>query len=291
MSEYRAPVTDIAFVLEEHARIGDIAALPGFEEASPDLVQAILEGAGTLTTEAVAPLNWPGDRQGTRVVDRQVVQADGFREAWWQYVEGGWNSLPFPVAYGGQGMPTALATAVTEMVQTASIAFGLCPLLTQGAIDALLMHASEELKQTYLPKLISGEWTGTMNLTEPQAGSDLSVVAARAERDGDRYRIAGTKIYINWGDHGMTDNVVHLVLARLPDAPPGVKGISLFLVPKYLVNDDGGIGARNDLYPVSVEHKLGINASPTCVMSFGENGGARGWLVGRENNGLACMFT
>ena len=290
MSDYNPPVTEIAFVLEEHARMGELAQL-GFEEATPDLVQAILEGAAALTSEAMAPLNWPGDRQGSRVENRQVVQADGFKEAYWQYVDGGWNSVPFPADYGGQGLPVTLATAVQEMVQSANLALSLCPLLTQGAIDAILAHASDELKQRYLPKLVSGEWTGTMNLTEPQAGSDLSVVSARAERDGDAYRVFGTKIYITWGDHAMTENVIHLVLARLPDAPPGVKGISLFLVPKYLVNDDGSIGARNDLFPVSVEHKLGINASPTCVMSFGENGGARGWLVGRENNGLACMFT
>jgi alkylation response protein AidB-like acyl-CoA dehydrogenase len=290
MSDYNPPVTEIAFVLEEHARMGELAQL-GFEEATPDLVQAILEGAAALTSEAMAPLNWPGDRQGSRVENRQVVQADGFKEAYWQYVDGGWNSVPFPADYGGQGLPVTLATAVQEMVQSANLALSLCPLLTQGSIDAILSHASDELKQRYLPKLVSGEWTGTMNLTEPQAGSDLSVVSARAERDGDAYRVFGTKIYITWGDHAMTENVIHLVLARLPDAPPGVKGISLFLVPKYLVNDDGSIGARNDLFPVSVEHKLGINASPTCVMSFGENGGARGWLVGRENNGLACMFT
>jgi len=290
MSDYKPPVTEIAFVLEEHASMGELAQL-GFEEATPDLVQAILEGAAALTSEAMAPLNWPGDRQGSRVENRQVVQADGFKEAYWQYVDGGWNSVPFPADYGGQGLPVTLATAVQEMVQSANLALSLCPLLTQGSIDAILSHASDELKQRYLPKLVSGEWTGTMNLTEPQAGSDLSVVSARAERDGDAYRVFGTKIYITWGDHAMTENVIHLVLARLPDAPPGVKGISLFLVPKYLVNDDGSLGARNDLFPVSVEHKLGINASPTCVMSFGENGGARGWLVGRENNGLACMFT
>jgi alkylation response protein AidB-like acyl-CoA dehydrogenase len=290
MSDYNPPVNEIAFVLEEHARLAELVAL-GFDEATPDLVQAILEGAASLTAEAMAPLNWPGDRQGTRVQDRQVVEADGFKEAYWQYVDGGWNSVPFPTQYGGQGLPAALATAVQEMVQSANLSFSLCPLLTQGSIDAILAHASDALKDTYLPKLISGEWTGTMNLTEPQAGSDLSVVTARAERDGEAYRVFGTKIYITWGDHAMTDNVIHLVLARLPDAPPGVKGISLFLVPKYLVDADGSIGARNDLYPVSVEHKLGINASPTCVMSFGENGGATGWLVGRENNGLACMFT
>jgi alkylation response protein AidB-like acyl-CoA dehydrogenase len=292
MSDYKAPLNDIAFVLEEHVGIAAIAALPGLEEATPDLVQAVLEGAAKLTGEVIAPLNWPGDRQGTRVENRAVVQADGFKEAYWQYVEGGWNSLQFPAELGGQGMPGTLATAVLEMTQSAGIAFGLCPLLTQGAIDAILAHGSEELKETYLPRMIAGEWTGTMNLTEPQAGSDLAAVAARAEPEGDRYRIFGTKIFITWGDHGMTENVIHLVLARLPDAPPGVKGISLFLVPKFLLNPDGSPGERNDVYPVSVEHKLGIHASPTCVMSFGDDGrGAIGYLVGEENKGLACMFT
>jgi alkylation response protein AidB-like acyl-CoA dehydrogenase len=291
MSDYKAPVDDIAFVLAEHARIDALAALPGFGEATPDLVQAVLEGAAQLAAGVIAPLNASGDREGARVVDRGVVEARGFREAYLQYVEGGWNSVPFPESHGGQGLPVVLGTAVQEMVQSANLSFSLCPLLTQGAIDAILAHGSEALKAAWLPKMISGEWTGTMNLTEPQAGSDLAAVRARAERDGDRYRVFGNKIFITWGDHAMTDNVVHLVLARLPDAPPGVKGISLFLVPKYLLNADGSPGERNDVYPVSVEHKLGIHASPTCVMGFGDNGGAIGWLVGEENNGLACMFT
>ena len=292
MSDYKAPLNDIAFVLEEHVGMAGIAGLPGLEEATPDVVQAVLEGVAQLAEEVIAPLNWPGDRQGARVENRAVVEAPGFRDAYWQYVEGGWNSLPFPAELGGQGMPVVLATAVLEMVQSSGIAFGLCPLLTQGATDAILAHGSEELQRTYLPKMISGEWTGTMNLTEPQAGSDLAAVAARAERVGGHYRIFGNKIVITWGDHGMTENVIHLVLARLPDAPPGVKGISLFLVPKFLVNADGSLGARNDVYPRSVEHKLGIHASPTCVMGFGDDGaGAIGYLVGEENKGLACMFT
>jgi alkylation response protein AidB-like acyl-CoA dehydrogenase len=291
MSDYKAPVEDIAFVIEEHAGMAALRALPGFGEATPDLVQAILEGSAQLAAEVVAPLNTSGDREGSRVENREVVQATGFKEAWAQYVDGGWNSLPFPGEYGGQGLPVVLATAVQEVIQSANLAFSLCQLLTQGAIDAILAHGSDTLKDTYLPKMISGEWTGTMNLTEPQAGSDLAAVRTRAERDGDRYRIYGNKIYITWGDHAMTDNVIHLVLARLPDAPPGVKGISLFLVPKYLIDADGTRGERNDVYPVSVEHKLGIHASPTCVMGFGDNGGAIGWLVGEENKGLACMFT
>jgi alkylation response protein AidB-like acyl-CoA dehydrogenase len=291
MTDYSAPTTEIGHVLRDLASIGKLAELPGFEDVSDDLIDAVLDECGKLASNVVAPLNVSGDREGTRVEDGQVVEASGFKDAYWQYVEGGWNSLPFEPAYGGQGLPTVLAFAVQEMMQSANVAFSLCPLLNQGAIDALTQHADETLKERYLPKMISGEWTGTMNLTEPQAGSDLSVVRTRAERDGDRYRLFGTKIYITWGDHGMTDNVVHLVLARLPDAPPGVKGISLFLVPKYLHNGDGSLGERNDVYPVSVEHKLGIHASPTCVMSFGENDGAIGYLVGAENNGLACMFT
>ena len=291
MSDYKAPVTDIAFVLEEHVGMADIAALPGLEEATPDLVQAILDGAAQLTEAVIAPLNRSGDQQGARVENRAVIQADGFKEAYWQYVDGGWNSLPFASEHGGQGLPLVLATAVQEMIQSANLSFSLCPLLTQGAIDAIVMHGSDQLKSVYLPNMISGAWTGSMNLTEPQAGSDLAVVRARAERDGDHYRIFGNKIFITWGDHEMTDNVIHLVLARLPDGPPGVKGISLFLVPKYLVNADGSIGERNDAYPVSVEHKLGIHASPTCVMGFGDSGGAIGFLVGEENKGLACMFT
>jgi len=291
MSDYKAPVLDIGFVLDAHVGMSGIAALPGFEEATPDLVEAILEGSAKLTEQAIAPLNWSGDQQGARVEERQVVQAEGFRDAYWQYVEGGWNSLPFDPDYGGQGLPVVLATAVQEMIQAANLSFSLCPLLTQGAIDAISLHASQELKARYLPKMVSGEWTGTMNLTESQAGSDLAVVRTRAEPKDDHYLLFGQKIFITWGDHAMTDNVIHLVLARLPEAPPGVKGISLFLVPKYLVNADGSIGERNDVYPVSVEHKLGIHASPTCVMSFGDNGGAVGYLVGEENKGLACMFT
>ena len=291
MSEFNPPLADIAFVLDEHVLIRDFAQLPGFEEVTPDLVAAVLGGAAQLTAQVIAPLNRSGDREGARIEDGGVVEAAGFREAYRQYIEGGWNSLPFPTRHGGQGLPQALATAVQEMVQSANLAFSLCPLLTQGAIDALMQHADAELQRIYLPKMIAGEWAGTMNLTEPQAGSDLAAVRARAEREGGHYRISGTKIFITWGDHGMTDNVIHLVLARLPDAPAGVKGISLFLVPKFLVNADGSPGERNDVRPVSVEHKLGIHASPTCVMSFGDGGGAIGFLVGRENEGLACMFT
>ena len=217
--------------------------------------------------------------------------AGGFRDAYGQYVESGWNSLPFDPDYGGQGLPWALSTAVTEMWNAANMSFALCPLLNQGAVDLLETHATEEQKQRYLTKLISGEWTGTMNLTEPQAGSDVGALKTKAERNGDHYLITGQKIYITWGEHDYTDNIVHLVLARLPDAPAGTKGISLFIVPKFLVNPDGTPGQRNDLRCVSLEHKLGVHASPTCVMAYGDNGGAVGYLVGEENNGMACMFT
>ena len=291
MSEYKPQTVEIAHVLADLADIDKIASLPGFEEASADLIEAVLDGAGKLCANAIEPLNVVGDAEGSRVENGQVVEAPGFKEAFREYSEGGWNSLSSDPRFGGQGLPGVLATAVQEMVQTSSIAFSLCPMLSMGAIDAIAEHATEELKQKYLPKMVAGEWTGTMNLTESQAGSDLSVVRTRAEVCGDHYLIRGQKIFITWGDHSMTENVIHLVLARLEDAPPGVKGISLFLVPKYLVNDDGSLGERNDVEPASVEHKLGIHASPTCVMSFGEKDGAIGYLVGSENNGLACMFT
>ena len=291
MSEFKPPLADMAFVLEEHVRIAELAGLPGLGEVSPDLMKAVLDGAGQLAAQVIAPLDRSGDREGARIENGQVVQAEGFGEAYRQYIEGGWNSLPFAPEHGGQGLPQALATPVRELVQSANLSFSLCPLLTQGAIDALLQHADEKLRQTYLAKMVSGEWAGTMNLTEPQAGSDLAAVRTRAERADGHYLVSGTKIFITWGDHGMTDNIVHLVLARLADAPPGVRGISLFLVPKFLVNDDGSLGRRNDVRPVSLEHKLGIHASPTCVMSYGDEGGAIAYLVGRENEGLACMFT
>lgn len=291
MSEYRAPLQEISHVLRDLVGIDDLAGLAGYQEVSGDLVDAILEECGKLASGVIAPLNASADREGSRVENGRVVEASGLKEAYRQYVEGGWNSLPFDPEYGGQGLPMVLATAVQEMVQTSNLAFSLCPLLTQGAIDAISQHGAEDLKRIYLPNMISGDWTGTMNLTEPQAGSDLAAVRSRAEREEDHFRITGTKIFITWGDHGMTDNVVHLVLARLPDSPPGVKGISLFLVPKFLVNADGSLGKRNDVVPASVEHKLGIHASPTAVMGFGENDGAIGYLVGEENNGLACMFT
>lgn len=288
---YVAPVKDIAFVLNHVVGLAEIAKLPGFEDASPDLVEAILEESAKFTGEVLAPLNWVGDQQGSQWNDGAVTTPDGWKDAYSQFVESGWGSLSFPQQFGGQGLPMSVAAAVQEMWHSANLSFGLCPLLTQGAVDAIEHHASEELQRRYLPKMVEGVWSGTMNLTEPQAGSDLAAVRTRAEPAGDHYLITGQKIYITYGEHDLTENIIHLVLARLPDAPEGVKGISLFIVPKYLINDDESIGERNDVHCVSIEHKLGIHASPTCVMSYGDNGGAIGYLVGKENHGLTYMFT
>ena len=291
MTEYQAPLQDMQFVIDEIAGLEQIASLPGFEDATPDLVNAVLEQAGVLANEVISPLNQAGDQHGTRIENNVVVSPPGYAEAYRQFVDNGWQGLGKSAAIDGQGLPYLVHSAVAEMWYSANMAFALCPLLTSGAIEAIESHATAELQQLYLPHMISGEWSGTMNLTEPQAGTDLAAIKTRAERDGDHYRIRGQKIYITWGEHEMSDNIVHLVLARLPDAPAGVKGISLFLVPKYLVNDDGTRGERNDLKVVSVESKLGIHSSPTCVMSYGDGDGAIGYLIGEENNGLACMFT
>ena len=291
MSDYSYPYKDAAFIFDELIGFDRLCSEGGLEEINSELATAILEEANRLATEVIAPLNVVGDQQGATLDDSGVRETPGFAEAYRQYAEGGWASLPFEEEYGGQGMPKLIGTAAEEIWQSASLAFSLCPLLTHGAVDAIEQHGSDELKATYLPKLISGEWTGTMNLTEPQAGSDLAAVATRAVPEGDHYRVSGQKIFITWGDHQMTDNVIHLVLARLPDAPPGVKGISLFLVPKFLLDENGESGERNDVHCVSVEHKLGIHASPTCVMSFGDKGGAVGYLVGEKHRGLMAMFT
>jgi len=255
------------------------------------LADAVLEEAAKLASEVLAPLNKTGDEQGASLTRDGVVAAQGFGAAYRQFVENGWNGLGGDSEYGGQGLPGLIAAATVEIWNSANMAFALCPLLTAGAMEALKQHGARELKARYLPKLVSGEWTGTMNLTEPQAGSDLSAVRTKAVPEGDHYRLYGQKIFITWGDHDMTDNVVHLVLARTPDAPEGVRGISLFLVPKVLIDADGNLGERNDVRCVSIEHKLGIHASPTCVMSFGDAQGAIGYLVGQENKGLAHMFT
>lgn len=290
MAEYKAPVKEMNFVLNHVADMPGLAQLPGFEDAQEDMVSAILDEAAKLSGEVLSPLNSVGDEQGVRLDGADVVTPAGFKEAYQAFAEGGWGSLQFDAEFGGQGLPYSLSIPVMEMWQAANMAWGLCPLLSQGAVEAIDASASDMLKQQYLPKMISGEWTGTMNLTEPAAGSDLSVVRSKAEPAGDHYLISGQKIFITWGEHDMAENIVHLVLARLPDAEPGVRGISLFLVPKFLVNADGSLGERNDCAAVSLEHKLGIHASPTCVMSFGDNGGAVGYLIGEAGKGLACMF-
>ena len=288
---YTAPVRDIAFVLNHVVGLESLSRLEGFEDATPELVEAILEESAKFTADVLAPLNVVGDRQGCTWSEDGVKTPDGWPEAYTRFVENGWGSLAFNPEYGGQGMPMTVAAAVQEMWHAANMSFGLCPLLTQGAVDAIEHHASDELKDTYLPNMVAGEWSGTMNLTEPQAGSDLAAVRTKAVPDGDHYRISGQKIYITYGEHDLGTNIIHLVLARLPDAPEGVRGISLFIVPKFLVNEDGSLGDRNDVRCVSIEHKLGINASPTCVMSYGDDGGAIGYLVGEPNKGLAYMFT
>jgi 3-(methylthio)propanoyl-CoA dehydrogenase len=291
MTSYRAPIRDMQFVINDLARLESLAALPGYEEVTPDLAESVLEEAAKIAGEVLAPLNKRGDEQGASLTKEGVAAAEGFGAAYRQFVENGWNGLSGDPEYGGQGLPSLIMAATVEMWNSANMSFALCPLLTAGAMEAIKAHASEDLRRAFLPKLVSGEWSGTMNLTEPQAGSDLSAVRTRAVPEGDHYRISGQKIFITWGDHDMTENVVHLVLARLPDAPEGTRGISLFLVPKYLVGADGSLAERNDVTCASIEHKLGIHASPTCVMSFGEKEGAIGYLVGQENEGLPHMFT
>ena len=297
---YRAPVADIAFALKHGA--GSSQELPAetgqrqgehvHGDLGDDLADAVLEQAGRFASDVIAPLNRVGDRHGTALRDGAVTMPPGWKEAYRAWVAAGWNGLAAPTEWGGQGLPHALNAACLEMWNSAAMAFGLGPLLTMSAVEALAAHGAEDLKRCYLPKLVSGEWTGTMQLTEPQAGSDLSLVRTKAERAADgSYRIFGQKIFITYGEHDLTDNIIHFVLARLPDAPPGNRGISLFLVPKFLLNADGTLGPRNDLRAHSVEHKLGIHASPTCTMVYGDHGGATGFLVGEEHRGLACMFT
>jgi acyl-CoA dehydrogenase len=288
---YRAPVADMMFALNTAIDLPELIDNGTYEGLDSETIAAILEEAGRFGSEVLDPINWSGDQAGSKLVDGKVVTPDGWAEAYKQFAAGGWASLPGPEAYEGQGLPEIVSMAASEIWNATNLSFGLCPLLTQGAVDALKIGGSEELKAKYLPKMISGEWTGTMNLTEPHAGSDLSVLRSRAERaDDGTYRIFGTKIYITYGDHDLTENIIHFVLARLPDAPAGTRGISLFLVPKVLVNDDGTLGERNDVVCAGLEHKLGIHASPTCTMKYGENGGAVGYLVGEENRGLATMF-
>ena len=291
MTVYAAPLADMRFVMHELADLAAIGTLPGFEEATPDLVDAVLEEAGRFGAEVLAPINAVGDRQGSVYENGVVRTPDGVKDAYNKFIEGGWNALPFDPEFGGQGLPWLVHTAVGEIWTAANMAFALCPMLTQAGAEALFAHGDDTLKAMFLEKLVSGEWTGTMNLTEPQAGSDLARVRTRSVRDGNRYRLTGQKIFITWGEHDLTENVVHLVLARSPDGPPGTRGLSLFVVPKFLVNEDGSLGPRNDVRCVSIEHKMGINASPTAVLSFGDDDGAVGYLVGEENRGLEHMFT
>ena len=288
---YVAPIKDMLFCMKELAAIDEVAQLPGFEEAGLDTAQAVLEECAKLNQDVIAPLNWEGDKYPSSWHDGKVTTTPGFKEAFRQFGEGGWQGLQHPTDFGGQGLPKTIGAACIEMLNSANMSFALCPLLTDGAIEALLTAGTPEQQATFIPKMISGEWTGTMNLTEPQAGSDLALVRTRAEPQPDgTYRIFGTKIFITYGEHDMAGNIVHLVLARVAGAPEGVKGISLFVVPKFLVNADGSLGARNDVHCVSIEHKLGIKASPTAVLQFGDKGGAIGQLIGQENRGLEYMF-
>ena len=288
---YIAPVEDMLFVLEQLCEAGTLTQLPGYEDASLETIAAVLEQAAAFTGEVLSPLNRDGDKIGARrTADGHVVTTPGWKSAYRHFCDGGWNGAVFGSEWGGMGLPWSVGACIQEMINSANMSFALCPLLTQGAIEAILLNGSDELKRTYLPKMVAGTWTGTMNLTEPQAGSDLAAVRTKAERAGAHYLITGQKIFITYGDHDLAGNIIHLVLARLPDAPEGVKGISLFVVPKFVLDADGNPSAANDVRCVSLEHKLGIHASPTAVMSYGDNGGATGYLVGEENRGLEYMF-
>jgi 3-(methylsulfanyl)propanoyl-CoA dehydrogenase len=291
MTDFAAPLADMKFALAAVAGLESLASLPGLGEATPDLVDQILDEAGRFATEVLAPLNRVGDIEGSRLENGEVRTPAGFADAYRVFAEGGWTSLPFDPAWGGQSLPWAVATAAQELWAAANLSFSLCGLLTQGAVEALAAHGSAEQRERYLPKLVSGEWTGTMNLTEPQAGSDVGALRTRAVPEGDHYRITGQKIFITYGEHDFAANILHLVLARTPGAPEGTKGISLFIVPKFLVRPDGALGDRNDVRCLSLEHKLGIHASPTCVMSYGEKGGAIGFRIGDELHGMEYMFT
>lgn len=289
---YTAPLKDMRFVLRHLAGLPGLLSLPAFRDYDMETLDAVLEEAAKLAQDVIAPLNAVGDKAGARAENGVVRMPEGFKAAYDAFSAGGWNGVPFPTDLGGGGLPWTMAIATQEMVTSANMAFSLCPLLNQGAVEMLLAHGSEDQKAMYLPKMIAGEWTGTMNLTEPQAGSDVGALKTRAEPAGDgTWRIKGTKIFITYGEHDMADNIIHLVLARTPNAPEGTKGISCFIVPKFLVNPDGSLGRRNDLRVVSTEHKLGIHASPTCVMSYGDNEGAVGYLIGEENKGMRYMFT
>src|SRR5258708_6507743 len=291
MAGYASRLDDMRFALNEIAGLAEVARLPGYEAAEPALVDHILEQAGRFAAGVLAPLNQSGDQEGSILENGVVRTPKGFAEAYRAFVAGGWNSVPFAREHGGPGLSGVVQTALSEMWASANMSFSLCPMLNGGALDLLSHHGSAEQKRLYLGRMISGEWTGTMNLTEPQAGTDLGALRTKAVRDGASYRITGQKIFITFGEHDMAANIVHMVLARTPEAPAGTRGISLFIVPKYLVNADGSLGQRNDVRCVSIEHKLGIHASPTCVLAYGDSGGATGYLVGEENRGIEYMFT
>ena len=293
MSEYSPPLDDMKFALKEVVNVNSLSELPAFNEVGLEALDSLLDEASRFFNEVISPTNRTGDLEGSSLNDDGSVSTpSGFREAYAQYVDAGWGAISFDPEYGGGGFPWLVGIAVTEMLTAANMALSLNPMLTQGSIHALTAHGDQEQKLTWLPKLITGEWAGTMNLTEPQAGSDVGALTTKAElQDDGTYKITGQKIYITWGEHDLTENIVHLVLARTPDAPPGTKGISLFIVPKFIINDDGSIGEENDIKCLSIEHKLGIHASPTCVLQFGDNGGATGYIVGEENSGMRYMFT
>ncbi|HUY68916.1 MAG TPA: acyl-CoA dehydrogenase family protein [Alphaproteobacteria bacterium] len=288
---YSPPLADITFLLTRLIGVENLAALPGYDSVGEDVIEAVLGEAGKIAGEVFAPLNDVGDKQGAKFENGKMTMPPGFRKAYQAFVDGGWNGLPVETELGGQGLPWTIAMPVQEMLQAANLSLALCTLLNQGAIEAVSVHGDEALRKKFLPKLVSGAWTGTMNLTEPQAGSDVGAVRAKAVKDGDKYRVTGQKIFISYGDHDLAENIAHLVLARLPDAPDGTRGLSLFLVPKILVKDDGSLGEANDVRVVSIEHKLGQHASPTCVMAYGDQGGAIGYLVGAAHGGMAAMFT
>ena len=293
MSEYSPPLEDMKFALKEVVDVESLSELPAFNEVGLEALDSLLDEASRFFNEVISPTNRTGDLEGSVLKnDGSVSTPTGFREAYAQYVDAGWGAISFDPEYGGGGFPWLVGIAITEMLTAANMALSLNPMLTQGSIHALSAHGSQEQKLAWLPKLITGEWAGTMNLTEPQAGSDVGALTTKAEvQDDGTYKITGQKIYITWGEHDLTENIIHLVLARTPDAPPGTKGISLFIVPKFVVNDDGSIGQENDIKCLSIEHKLGIHASPTCVLQFGDNGGATGYIVGEENSGMRYMFT
>lgn len=291
MTTYNPPLKDIQFTLNEVANYPAIAALPGYEDATPDLIEAVLEEGGKFASRVLAPLNQIGDHEGAKWHNGEVTTPPGFKEAYRQFSENGWNGAGCETEFGGQGLPKLIGAVLQEMWKTANMGFSLGPLLTTGAVEALMLSGTDDLKHKYLPNMVSGVWTGTMNLTEPQAGSDLGLIRTKAVPQADgSYKISGQKIFITYGEHDLAENIIHLVLARTPTAPEGTRGISMFIVPKFLVNDDGSLGERNDVRCVSIEHKLGIHASPTCVLAYGDNGGATGYLVGQENRGLEYMF-